>query len=274
MLIRRRTHPSDEELLRTIDDAVAAAPSRRTRDHVSSCPYCQQRQNALRQTILDSITALRSDDPRRGSDSPAARVQFERRLAAEARRLDPAIARRARLTTATIARWSTAVVLLAAVLITARSLRSGSPRHAHLPPAPIERDALPIPSLTPGATADLTPGQLCRGEHPDVEPADPIVRQRILEDYGMADVPQHEYELDYLITPALGGANDQRNLWPERYTDRTWNAKVKDQLEDLLPTLVCEGTIDLRTAQQDIAVNWVEAYKKYFKTNVPLRSGT
>jgi len=38
------------------------------------------------------------------------------------------------------------------------------------------------------------------------------------------------YEVDYLITPELGGATDIRNLWP--YGDTVWNAHVKDQLED------------------------------------------
>ncbi len=43
--------------------------------------------------------------------------------------------------------------------------------------------------------------------------------------YGMAGVPQAEYELDYLITPELGGAPDARNLWPQRYDVPGWNAR-------------------------------------------------
>jgi len=87
-------------------------------------------------------------------------------------------------------------------------------------------------------------------------------------------VPPDEYELDYLITPQLGGSPDPRNLWPQRYGARVWNASVKDQLEDLLPRLVCEGRVDLRTAQKDIAADWVSAYRKYFKTAAPLRPST
>ena len=84
----------------------------------------------------------------------------------------------------------------------------------------------------------------------------------------MESVPADQYELDYLITPQLGGAPDARNLWPQRYQARVWNAGVKDQLEDLLPRLVCEGRLDLRTAQRDIAADWVSAYRKYFRNGV------
>jgi hypothetical protein len=49
-----------------------------------------------------------------------------------------------------------------------------------------------------------------------------------------------------------------------------WNARVKDQLELLLPSLVCRGAVDLSTAQRDIAVDWIAAYKKYFHTDRPV----
>jgi hypothetical protein len=37
---------------------------------------------------------------------------------------------------------------------------------------------------------------------------------------------------------------------------------------------VCEGRVDLRTAQRDIAADWVAAYRKYFKTGAPLKPST
>jgi hypothetical protein len=87
----------------------------------------------------------------------------------------------------------------------------------------------------------------------------------------MEHVAVREYELDYLITPELGGAPDARNLWPERYATSVWNARVKDDMEDLLPQLICRGQLDLATAQRDIADNWIAAYKRYFKTDRPIR---
>jgi hypothetical protein len=47
---------------------------------------------------------------------------------------------------------------------------------------------------------------------------------------------------------------------------------VKDELERLLPSLVCDGRIDLRTAQRDISADWIGAYKKYFRTDRPVQS--
>ena len=52
-----------------------------------------------------------------------------------------------------------------------------------------------------------------------------------------------------------------------------WNARVKDELEELLPVLVCRGQVDLATAQRDIAVNWIAAYKRYFHTDRPVSVG-
>lgn len=140
--------------------------------------------------------------------------------------------------------------------------------------AAIEAGALPVAALTPGATVDIDVRDVCDQTPPPAQEIGAAVRLAVLRSYGMETVPPNEYELDYLITPQLGGSPDARNLWPQRYGARVWNASVKDQLEDLLPRLVCEGRIDLRTAQKDIAADWVSAYRKYFKTAAPLRPAT
>jgi hypothetical protein len=49
-----------------------------------------------------------------------------------------------------------------------------------------------------------------------------------------------------------------------------WNARVKDELEDRLRQMVCDGSLDLTEAQREIATNWIAAYKKYFRTDRPL----
>jgi hypothetical protein len=97
------------------------------------------------------------------------------------------------------------------------------------------------------------------------------MRAQVLSAYRMERVPADQYELDYLITPELGGATDARNLWPQGYTSSLWNARVKDELESLLPRLVCRGAVDLETAQREMAVDWIAAYKKYFNTSEPLQ---
>jgi hypothetical protein len=136
-------------------------------------------------------------------------------------------------------------------------------------PGPTD-DALPVAMLTPGATWDVTVEELCGGGAQPQRPVPAAVQQQVVRSYGMERVPATEYELDYLITPELGGAADAQNIWPQRYRSRTWNAHVKDQLEELLPRLVCTGAVPLSAAQRDIAVDWIGAYQKYFKTAVPL----
>jgi hypothetical protein len=129
----------------------------------------------------------------------------------------------------------------------------------------------PDAQLTPGAkrTAnreDICPLSVAEGFYPI--PA--TLAYRVFEKYRIRNPGQGSYEVDYLITPALGGADDIRNLWPQPYASGEWNAHVKDALEDYLHDQVCSGNLDLETAQRDISANWIAAYRKYFKTDRPL----
>ena len=57
---------------------------------------------------------------------------------------------------------------------------------------------------------------------------------------------------------------------PLEYPATGWNVHAKDALEDRLQQLVCDGKINLATAQQDLATDWISAYKRYFHTDKPL----
>lgn len=46
---------------------------------------------------------------------------------------------------------------------------------------------------------------------------------------------------------------------------------MKDALERKLHELVCAGQLDLKTAQHEIASNWIEAYQKYVGKSPPAR---
>ena len=100
------------------------------------------------------------------------------------------------------------------------------------------------------------------------------MRRKVFEMYGVTPPQPDAYEVDYLITPELGGATDIRNLWPEPYGNTVWNAHVKDQLEDLLHEKVCRGDLDLATAQHDISTDWIAAYRKYFHVERPIIEGS
>jgi hypothetical protein len=130
---------------------------------------------------------------------------------------------------------------------------------------------LPTPSLTPGAVSLLTATDLCGGARPSRR-VSIATRDSVIASYRMQRVAADAYELDALITPELGGTTDVENLWPQMYTSPVWNARVKDELERLLPELVCRGEVTLAHAQQEIASDWIATYRRYFKTDMPLRA--
>lgn len=122
----------------------------------------------------------------------------------------------------------------------------------------------PRASLTPGETRPITLQEVCLYEKAEVISRDipQDMRERVFAAYGIKSPQKDQFEVDYLITPDLGGTESIHNLWPQPYSVR-WNAHVKDKLEERLHELVCGGKLDLPTAQHDIAVDWIAAYKKY-----------
>jgi hypothetical protein len=130
---------------------------------------------------------------------------------------------------------------------------------------------LPDPSLTPGDTLDVTRADICvPGYAHKVRNVPEEVKRQAYAEYGIASHRPGDFEVDHLISLELGGSNSLRNLWPQSYKTQPWNAHVKDQLENELHDRVCAGKIPLKTAQQDIARNWIAAYKRYFHTSAPL----
>jgi hypothetical protein len=122
----------------------------------------------------------------------------------------------------------------------------------------------PDPKLTPGDTLEVTlediktPGYSSRVRNVPIE-----VKREVYAAYGIAHWNKGEYEVDHLIPLSLGGSNSKRNLWPQSYLTQPWNAHVKDALEYRLLTLVRAGKVDMKTAQTEMASDWIAAYKKY-----------
>jgi anti-sigma factor RsiW len=128
---------------------------------------------------------------------------------------------------------------------------------------------LPDAALTPGATVPVSVEALCAAPEPDAPPIDPRLAAVVFARYGVDPEPR-AYELDHLITPALGGSSEAGNLWPQPYRAGEWNSRVKDALEDRLRSLVCAGKLDLAAAQHELAADWIAAYCKRFGTAQPL----
>jgi hypothetical protein len=132
--------------------------------------------------------------------------------------------------------------------------------------------SVPRSNLTPGAVLLLERKQVCTVEQANNRAVPASRRRRVLQAYGISDADARAYEIDYLVTPALGGADDIRNLWPQSYSATVWNADAKDDLEVWLGALVCAGNLDLGTAQSELSRDWIAAYKKYFHTESPLKA--
>ena len=61
----------------------------------------------------------------------------------------------------------------------------------------------------------------------------------------------------------MGGANSVKNLWPQLWTG-SWNAHVKDGLENQMHREICAGSVSVEDACREVATDWIAAYKKRF----------
>jgi hypothetical protein len=125
--------------------------------------------------------------------------------------------------------------------------------------------------LTPGFVRPISLSEVCTKSYSDDADQVPVsVRQEVFQRYRLQLPQSADYALDYLVSPQLGGTADIRNLWPEPEGQTVWDMRAKDALEDRLHELVCQGRVDLGTAQRDLASNWIAAYQKYFHTSSPV----
>jgi hypothetical protein len=270
--VKKHNHLSDEDLLLLADGELGKS-SIEAASHLESCSSCRHRMTEL-ETALATVAEAHSNHGDRGL--PAAgqsRASLQARLAemsaasSDNHRRAKRIAFPAR--TPRILQWGS---VAAAALVLAVFLRPTPPQPASTLAGLWEKPNL---HLTPGATVAVTANQVCGGSAVSGEPMIPIsLEKKVLELYGVTRPQPDQYEIDYLITPELGGATDVRNLWPEPYHDAVWNAHVKDQLEDRLHQMVCRGDVDLATAQRDISTDWIAAYRKYFHADTPVSDGS
>jgi hypothetical protein len=129
---------------------------------------------------------------------------------------------------------------------------------------------LPDPKLTPGDVFDVTIQDICvPGYSKKVRAVPRALRKQAYAKYGITSANEGDYQMDHLVPLSLGGSNSIRNLWPQSYHTTPWNAHVKDVLEVRLHNLVCNGKVDLQTAQHEIATDWIKAYQEYIAETPP-----
>jgi hypothetical protein len=244
-------HVSDADLIMAIDGELSAGRSRQVDEHLRACWQCRARRAQYERSI-EEFVEWHTSIPVPPGDGP--RALLRARLAqAEAE------------TPGTGDWWrkyafagvAAAAASIAVILVWGSSTRLIA--------------ATPDPVRTPGATVPTTLKEVCQHEFQDEgRRISPALALRVFHAYGIKNPGPRRYEVDYLITPALGGADDERNIWPQPYSAGVWNSHVKDALEDHLRGLVCNGQLDLTDAQREISEDWVAAYQRHFHTRSPL----
>jgi hypothetical protein len=120
---------------------------------------------------------------------------------------------------------------------------------------------LPDHACTPGDIfPTATKDQICvSGYASSVRDVPQSVKEQVYAAYGITSRQPGQYEVDHLVNLSIGGSNDISNLWPEAASP-TPGFHEKDQVEVYLQDQVCSGKMDLRTAQIQIASNWLAVY--------------
>ncbi|HTQ55048.1 MAG TPA: hypothetical protein VMI94_11345 [Bryobacteraceae bacterium] len=255
------THLTDEQLLLSLEGELPARAEKRVRAHLGACWACRARRKELDDTIAGVVRAYQSEFEGKlpPIEGPRALLKARLRQLSSGEKSKGFVLRRLGLTAAGVC----GIALLGVFLF-----RFGIARRS---PSQLRELTVSSPDsqLTPGATVLANRWAVCSQANVKNKAVPAVLRQAVFQEYGLQGADLGAYEVDYLVTPALGGADDIHNLWPESYSAE-WNAQVKDALEDRLRDLVCDGSLDLGKAQREIATDWIATYKKYFQTDKPL----
>jgi hypothetical protein len=269
-MTNENVHPSDQQLVLAADGELPGRRAAQVHAHLSTCEDCRARMAAIEGVKADFARAYRQALPPRLPSVDGPRALLKAQLAEMVAKSNVGLWRPffwlgSASRTAMYLGIALLVIAVAGNLFVRHFVSPGEDSTV----VAIGLGAVPDLNLTPGATRTVTIKEICSMAHEDVVRAVPAsLRQQILREYGIENARAEDFEIDYLITPGLGGAEDIHNLWPEPKS-LTWNAHVKDTLEEHLHEMVCAGKLDLSTAQRDIATDWIAAYKKYFQTERP-----
>lgn len=163
-------------------------------------------------------------------------------------------------------RWPILITLLAFVLAgcTSTGARTTSTTASAVGAACHERNGLPDPSCTPGATNPAVTqanihSTICVSGwtatiRPPVSYTDRLKRLQ-MQAYGLPG-STGLYEEDHLVPLEIGGnPTSSQNLWPEPWAG-TQGAHAKDRVENTIRRAVCDGTTTLAAAQSLFEHDW------------------
>jgi hypothetical protein len=264
-------HISDEDLVRSADGELSSRHAAEVEAHLETCWDCRARMEDIQASFAGFVRAHHAEFEAQLPPAAGPRALLRARLTHLASEPQAGWWRSAFPFRFSLSGVATVCGPLIAMTIGILWFQHSSHRKLTAGSLLFNAGATPNPNLTPGAIRQVKLSEVCSVRREQVVTDVPVsLRQQVFQEYGIANARPEDYEIDYLIAPRLGGIEDIRNLWPEPYRDRVWNAHVKDALEERLHEMVCSGKLDLHTAQHDIATDWIAAYKRYFHTNKPL----
>lgn len=144
--------------------------------------------------------------------------------------------------------------------------------------------------LTPGVVRELSVRQICRTKWgQDARGVTAAMKQNVIDAYRF-DVNQcplttfrgkrtRRLEIDHLIPRSIGGADDERNLWPQCYEqvrpdkdEQENGAHKKDRLETYIHAELCRNPSDelLAEYQGKIRSDWISFYHEVYADEVGL----
>jgi hypothetical protein len=227
-------HLSDENLVLSLDNEASSA----VLAHLKTCSACRERARRL-ENSLEKFVDIRDAQTLPPADFARAALRARLKHDSETSPLWRKLA---------MAAAGVALVIALIPTLLERTASAG---------------ARPRAAITPGEVRPISLVEVCRSRDAEVVVQD-IPRETqnaVFTAYGMKP-DSGKFEVDYLITPDLGGADSVRNMWPQPYST-IWNARLKDKLEQRLHQMVCNGQMDLPTAQRELAADWIGAYRKY-----------
>ena len=199
-------HISDEDLVRC---AHGEPPSQRAAGvdaHLEACWDCRARMESVQSAMTSFVRAHHAE--LEGQLPPAAgpRALLRARLVQLASEQPVEWWKRALQFGSSLAGVAVVGSLLIAIASGTLWLRHAGQRGLGSTTTLLDMETAPNPGLTPGATREVTISEVCSVPQEEVvRDVSVSLRQKVLHEYGIADARREDYEIDYLITPRLGG---------------------------------------------------------------------
>lgn len=111
--------------------------------------------------------------------------------------------------------------------------------------------------LLPDAT--LTPGRIAK-RPADSRGVTESMKDEVFARYRIPLERRRYYAIDRLIPKELGGADDIRNLWPQRLSARPYGPRRKRLLTQHLLEMIAAKQITLAEAQREMSEDWISAF--------------